>query len=510
MSDSSSQRVAKNTIFLYVRMLFVMLINIFSVRFVLKGLGVVDYGIFDVVAGLVTMFSSLSSIISTASLRFHSYAIGEGKSERISEIFTVSFNIFALLALSVLLVGELLGVWFINMKADIPVDRIYAANWLFQFTMASFVVGLLIAPFSALIFAYERMSLFSVISISECALKFLLAYSLVYLSGDHLIIYGLGLLIIQTGLLCTYFVASRRGNGTYHYKRHADKSLYKQILSFSGWTLFSSSAGIGIAQLVTFITNVFFGPVVNAARAIAFQVNGAMTSFTGNIIMAIKPPMIKQYAEGDYEKVNRYFNFSNKAILFSLLLILLPIFSEMETVLRIWLDVKDTQTVLFCRLILIYALVLSLNNPIAIIIQATGNIRSYSTFAEIPTLLCFPVTWGLYALGLPAETSFIVMIVAIIISHVIRLICLKKQFQLFSYREYLYSFVLPSFIIILLVSCCLYTVRVFIAMSVIRLIASFVIGAIVLCGLALLLGFNRYEKEALLRLLHLDKLVKQA
>ena len=279
------------------------------------------------------------------------------------------------------------------------------------------------------------------------------------------------------------------------------------MLSFSGWTLFSSAAGIGISQLVTMITNVFFGPVVNAARAIAFQVNTAMNSFTGNIIVALRPPMIKQYAEGDYEKVKRYFNFSNKAVFYSLLLVLLPIFFEMETVLKLWLDVDDPQTVLFCRLILVYALILSLNNPISIIIQATGNIRAYSTYVEIPTLLCFPATWALYALGMPAETAFYVMIVAIIVSHIIRLICLKKLFPIFSYREYLFSFVIPAIVVLLLVTMGLYAVRQLMLVGIIRLCVVLVVGCL-LCGLfSILIGFNKFERTALSTLLHIDKLM---
>lgn len=509
MLASSSQKVAKNTTFLYVRMLFVMLINIFSVRFVLKGLGVIDYGVFNVVAGLVTMFSSLNSIISSATLRFHSYAIGEGKEEKVSDVFTASFNIYALLAITVLVFGEIIGVWFINTQADIPMDRLSAANWVFQFTMFTFVVGLMTAPFSSLIFAFERMSLFSVISVSECILKFLLAYFLVYLSGDHLVLYGIGLLVIQFVHFFAYYISSKHGGGKFHYKKKIEKNLYRQMLSFSGWTLFSSSASIGVSQLVTMITNVFFGPVVNAARAIAFQVCSAMNSFTGNIIMALKPPMIKQYAEGDYERVLRYFSFSNKAVFYSLLLILLPVFFEMETVLRIWLEVDDSQTVLFCRLILIYALILALNNPIAIIVQATGNIRAYSTYVEIPTLLCFPVTWILYAIGMPAETAFHVMIVAIVVSHIIRLICLKRLFGLFSYYEYLYSFVLPATIILLFVGATLYCVKETMTAGVLRLFVLFVVGGGLLGTMCFWVGFNKNERYALINLLHLERVLKR-
>lgn len=481
-------------------MLVVMLINIFSVRYVLKGLGVVDYGVFNVVAGLVTMFSSLSSIISSATLRFHSYAIGEGKEEKVSDVFTASLNIYAILAIVILIIGEAIGIWFINTQADIPIERMTAANWVFQFTMFTFVFGLLTAPFTSLIFAYERMSVFSVISVTECVLKFLLAYSLIFLSGDHLVFYGIGLLLIQSCVFLAYFFSSRRGGGKYHYKKHVGKSLYKQMLSFSGWTLFSSGASIGISQLVTMITNVFFGPIVNAARAIAFQINAAMNTFTGNIIVAIRPPMIKQYAEGDYVKVNRYFTFSNKAVFYSLLLMLLPIFFEMETVLHLWLGVDDVQTIMFCRLILIYALILSLNNPISIIVQATGNIRAYSTYVEIPTLLCFPATWILYALGCPAESAFYAMIGAILLSHIIRLVCLKHLFPVFSYRDYAFKFVMPAGIITLLASLVLYGITQWMSSGFLRLVLSLVTCVIVVGSLCYLFGLSKYEKQTVLSL----------
>ena len=461
----------------------------------------VDYGIFNVVAGLVTMFSSLSSIISSATQRFHSYALGEKREDKVSDVFTVSINIYAILALAILIAGEIIGIWFINFKADIPADRMITANWVFQLTMFSFVVGLMTSPFSSLIFAYEKMQEFSVISVCDCVLKFLLAYSLLYIAGDHLLIYGIGLLLIQFLSFIAYYITSRRGCGEYHYKKRIEKTLYMQMLSFSGWTLFSSSASIGISQLVTMVTNVFYGPVVNAARAIAFQVNTAMNSFTGNVTVAFRPPMIKQYAEGDFQKVIRYFNFSNKAIFYSLLLILPPVFFEMETVLKLWLGVDDTQTTLFCRLILIYALILSLNNPISIIIQATGNIRAYSTYVEIPTLLCFPATWLLYYHGFPPESAFYVMIFSIVISHIIRLICLKKLFNSFSYKEYIVKFVVPAFVVIVVASFVLFEIRHFIDAGYLRVFVSFLINAIVIGVLAYYLGLMKSERNMLLSLL---------
>ena len=500
MTASNSKRIAKNTAFLYIRMLIVMLINIFSVRYVLKGLGVVDYGVFNVVAGLVTMFSSLSSIISSATQRFHSYAIGEGKEEKVSDVFTASINIYVLLALSIFVLGEVIGVWFINTQADMPLDRLNAANYVYQFTLATFVISLLTSPFSSLIFAYERMSVFSIISVSDCIFKFILAYSLVYLSNDHLVLYGAGLLAIQTMVWTAYFIMTKIGGGIYHYKKNVEKSLYREMLSFSGWTLFTTSAGVGVSQLVTMITNVFFGPIVNAARAIAFQVNSAMSLFTNNIIIALKPPMIKQYAEGDYEKVYRYFCFSNKAVYYSLLLILLPVYFEMGTILHMWLDVDDRQTITFCRLILVYALILSINNPISIIVQATGNIRAYSSYVEIPTLLCFPVTWLLFAIGQPAEVAFYVMIIAIVLSHIIRLICLKRLFPIFSYKDYLYNFLIPAFIITSLASLVLIIVGIFMDEGLMRLAVTLVTSTVVLILMAFGVGMTKSERNVLLSL----------
>lgn len=501
MAQSNSQRIVKNTTFLYMRMLFVMVINIFSVRFVLKGLGVVDYGVFSVVAGLVSMFSSLSSVISSATLRFYSVAIGEEKSEGISKVFTASFNIYAALAILILVVGEVIGVWFINTQADIPADRMVAANWVFQFSMISFVIGLMTAPFSSLIFAYERMQVFSIVSVTVCVLKFLLALSLLRISADHLIVYGIGLLSINILCFLSYIILSKHGCGEYHYLRQVERPLYKKMLSFSGWTLFSSAASVGISQLVTMVTNVFFGPVVNAARSIAFHVNSAMSSFTSNIILAVKPPMIKQYAAGEFEKVNSFFNFNNKTVFYSLLLILLPIFFEMETVLKLWLDVEDAQTVMFCRLILVYALILSLNNPISIIIQATGNIRAYSTYVEIPTLLCFPATWILYALGMPAESAFYVMIVAITISHIIRLVCLKRLFPVFSYRGYLMRFVIPAGTIASIVSIILWVLTQWMQQGIMRLLASVFLCGCLIILLCYLFGLTKSERQTIISII---------
>lgn len=505
---SDSKRVVKNTFFLYIRMLLVMLINIFSVRFILKGLGSVDYGLFNVIAGLVTMLAGVSSTIASAIQRFYSYALGEQKESYVSTIFSASINIYAIFALFVLIFGEFLGVWFIEYQMIIPEERIVAAHWLYQMTMLSFILSFMAAPFSALIFAYEKMHVFSIISVADCVLKFFLALSLKYILYDKLVYYGLGLLLISLAAFLAYLIVVLSERKV-HYVKVKDRKLYRRMLSFSGWSLLSSSAGIGISQLLTMITNVFFGPLVNAARAIAFQVSSALSSFTSNIIMAISPPMVKLYAEGNYSSVNNYFRFSNKIVYYSLLLLLLPVFFEIKFILELWLDVNDAQTILFCRLILIYALILSLNNPISIIIKATGNIRAYSTYVEIPTLLCVPITYFLFVSGYPAESAFYVMIIAIIFSHVIRLVCLKKLFAVFSYQDYLFSFVIPALVITFVVSFVVFYIRNYFIDGFDRLIVVVILNSILLAILSLYFGFQKAERNRLYALFNMHRILQR-
>ena len=221
--------------------------------------------------------------------------------------------------------------------------------------------------------------------------------------------------------------------------------------------------------------------------------------------MAVKPPMIKSYAEGNYNGVLTFFNFSNKAIYYSLLLIVFPLFYEMGTVLKIWLDVNDAQTILFCRLILIYVLLLALNNPISIIVQANGNIKAYSTFVEIPTLLVFPVTWALFALGLPAETAFYVMIVAVVFSHLIRLVCLKKLFPVFSYKEYLQGFVIPAIIVSIIIGASLFFIHGCLPNTIARLFVMCATSLIITVLTSIFIGFDSNERKLLISLVFPSK-----
>lgn len=503
MPDNSTNtiRIAKNTSLLYIRMMVVMIINLYAVRLVLNALGAEDYGINNVVSGLITMLVSLSSVISTATQRYYSYSIVENKLERLRNIFSTSINIFAYLSLIVFILGETVGLWFVNTQLVIPIERMYAVNWIYQFSIFSFILSFLQIPYSAAIMAHEDMGIFAGISTAESILKLICVFFIYLIPLDGLIIYGASLFIISLLVLTTYIIVGNYRYTECRYQKPTEKMLYKELLSFSGWSLFGSVAGVGMAQVNTILVNIFFGPLVNSARAISFQFSMALSSFSGSFLMAIRTPMIKSYAEESYLYLNKIFNLSNKFIFYCLLMICLPIFFEMNTVLVFWLKNSDPQTVLFSRLILVYALIMSLNNPISIIIQATGHVKEYHVAVETFTLLCVPATYALFKLGYPAYATYIVMIIAAIASHVVRLICLKKFYKQFSYSEYLMKFILPALIILIVSSLLIFLVHISIANLFLRVLSVCFFSVISVAFFTYLFGLTKIEKVALKELI---------
>lgn len=449
MSDSiqQSKRLAKNSFLLYIRMILVMAINLYTVRLVLQSLGAENYGIYDVVAGIITTLISLSSVLSTATQRYYSFALGENKTNKLRDIFSTSVQIYLLLSLLVLLFGETVGLWFVNEKLVIPASRMYAANWVYQCSILSFIFTFLQIPYSAAMMAHENMGVFAIISTVESILKLGIAIGLFFTSNDKLIVYAGCLLLVSALVLSAYYIWGSKNYPECHYQKPTDKTIFKELLSFSGWSFFGSIAGVGMSQGITILTNLFFGPLVNASRAIATQFNLALGSLTAGFLMAMRPQMIKAYAEESFEYLNKVFSISNKLIYYGSLVICIPLMVEMYPILLLWLKQANPQTALFGRLILVYTIIMALNNPIAIIIQATGHVKEYHIVVEIFTILCVPITYLLFKLDYQAHSMYIVMLISAVLAHVARLICLKKFYQYFSYSEYLKGFVIPAFFI---------------------------------------------------------------
>lgn len=495
--QQKSGRIAKNTFFLYLRMMIVMFINLFAVRVVLNALGEEDYGIYNVIAGVITLLSGVTTVLASATQRFYSYSMGERNSGALREIFSSSVNIYLIFSLGVLVLGETIGLWFVNAKLVIPENRLFAANLIYQFSILSFICSMMQSPYFSAVIAHEEMGIFAAASLGECLLKFGSACLLTIITFDRLETYGVLILFVHIISLLFYFFIGRFRYQECHYQKVKDKYLYKDILSYSGWNLFGSLASVGMNQVNTILVNIFFGPIANAARAIALQINGAIGSFSGSFIMAIRPPMIKAYAEGDYGYLNKLFNLGNKFVFYCLVFIALPLLFEMESILTLWLKTTTSQTVLFSQLIVVYALILSLNNPISIIMQAMGKVKEYYVPVESVTLICPVITWGLFKIGFPAESTFWAMIGTITVSHIIRLWCLKKYYSGFRLKDYLISFILPASIVTFLAGCALYAIQEAMQPSLQRLILLILASFIVVALSAFVVGLNKEEKQYL-------------
>ena len=496
----NNRHIAQNTIIMYLRMMIVMIINLYAVRIVLGSLGPIDYGVYTVIAGAVTMFSFVTTVFATATQRYYSFAIGENDTNTLQKIFSISIGICALIALLFIILSETIGLWFVNTHLVIPVDRIRAANCLYQTTLISFIALLIQTPYSAAIIAHEDMGIFATISTIECVCKLSAALLLKLLIGDKLILYGLLLTVISLLSLIAYVFIGRHKYSECHYAPVKDKGLAKELLSFSSWNFMGSLAGVGMHYVNTFLVNIFFGPIVNTAQAIAFQISSALNSFSASFIVAVRPPMIKSYAEQDFTNVNRLFDISNKFIYYCMLVLCIPLMSEMRLILYYWIGIDDEQTILFCRLMVIYSMILVMNNPISIIMQATGYVKQYFIAVESLTLLCPVITYVMFKLGMPAYSAFIAMISCILGSHIIRLIVLKKYYNQTVLQGYFKFIGRAVFVTISVVGIILYA-RHFMIYGVCRFIYVMCLTVIIASTLAYTFGISADDRKLIYQMI---------
>jgi len=408
---TTNKRIAKNTLLLYFRQILIMLVSLYTVRIVLNILGVEDYGIYNVVAGIVTMFSFLSNSMATASQRFFSFELGRHDFERLQKTFSLSFQIYAIIAIVIIVFAETIGLWFINNKLVIPLARINAANWIYQFSIFSFVISVMTTPYMAVIIARENMDVYAYISIVEVFLKLAIVFLLKIFNYDKLKLYGFLLLIVTSINSLLYILVCRKRYPESRFKYFWDVKMFKTLFSFSGWNLFGASVGVVKNQAINILLNIYFGPIVNTARGIAFQVNSAVTSFAQNFSTAVRPQIIKQFAASKKEEMMSLIFQSSKATAYLMFFFVLPLVFEMPLVINLWLGQIPEFVVLFTRLVLIDALIDSISYPLMTAAQATGKIKLYQSVVGGFLLLNLPVSYIALKLKAPAES---VMIIAII------------------------------------------------------------------------------------------------
>lgn len=428
--DSENKKIAKNTAFLYVRMFVVLIVGLITGRVVLNTLGVDDYGIYNVVGGFVVVFGFLNGAMATASQRFITVEIARGNLEKQRIAFSSSINLHILLSVIIAIIAETVGLWFLNNKLVIPADRMYAAFWVYQFSVASLIISVLSVPYNALIIAHEKMSAFAAISMTDVLLKLVIVYSLTLVSFDKLIFYAslmFGVQLIDRiiyGIYCSIKFPETR------YKYILDSDLLKGISNIAGWSIFGNMAGVCYTQGINVLLNMFFGPTVNAARGIAVTVWGAISGFSSNVQMAINPQITKSYAVGNLERMHSLIYSSSKYCFFLMLIIVMPIIIGTDAILTLWLKRVPQYTVWFTRIILCTMLFDTLANPLMIASQAVGKVKVYQSVVGGTLLLILPFSYLSLKLGAIPESVFIIQFVFSLVATLLRVLIVGKLIDL--------------------------------------------------------------------------------
>lgn len=399
-TSDNNKRIAKNTLMLYFRMLVMMAVSLYTSRVVLDTLGVSDYGIYNVVGGFVTMFALISGAMTTATQRFLSFAIGEGKTNEVTSLFSTAVIIHIGLALIILLLGETVGVWFVSTQMNFPADRYNAAIWVFEFSLLTFLVSVINVPYNAAIIAYEKMSAFAYISIIEVVLKLVIVYLLLITPFDRLIFYAILMAIVQLGVQMIYASYTHKKIKTCHCNWRLNHQYFKQMTSFVSWNLIGSLAGICKDQGLNVVLNIFFGTTVNAARGVAMQVSGAINRFVTNFQVAMNPQIVKLYAAEEKEEMFKLVFRGSRFSYMLLLCLSLPVIIEAPFILNVWLVKVPEYSVPFLRLIIFIALVDSLSNTLITSMHASGKVRDYQIIVGGLSLLTLPLAYVLLKVGL--------------------------------------------------------------------------------------------------------------
>ena len=442
--SSNNKRIAKNTMLLYVRTLFIMLVTLYTSRVVLNTLGVTDYGVYNVVGGVVAMFGFINSSMSSATQRYITFALGKGDMAQLQKVFSTALQIHVLIAALIVVLGETVGLWFMYTQMQIPADRMDAAFWVLQCSIVSTVVMIISVPYNADIIAHEKMSAFAYISILEAVLRLAVVYVLLVFSYDKLILYAFLILGVQLLVRLCYTRYCNRHFKESKYRHVWDKRLMKEMSGFAGWSLFGNLSGVFTGQGLNMLLNVFFGPVVNAARAVAVQVQGAIQQFVGNFQMALNPQITKTYARGEMEEMHKLIFRSARFSFYLLFFISLPVLFETDFILTIWLKTVPEHTVVFLRIMICTSLIYSLANPLIAANQATGKVKKYQAVCGTILLLILPVSYVCLLLGSPAYSVFIVHFVMESIAQLARMVMLRPLIgiRVMDYLVNIYSKVL--------------------------------------------------------------------
>ena len=449
MPQSSNKKIAKNTLVLYFRMILTMVVTMYTSRVVLSTLGVEDYGIYNVVGGFVSMFLVLNTSLSSATSRFLIYELGRKDYAELKRVFNAALVGHLGIALMIFLIAETVGLWFLANKLVIPPERLAAAHWAYQFSILATMVTLTQVPYTALIIAHEKMNIYAYMSFLEVTLKLVIVYLLKVGSFDKLKMYAIlhFLVVLVTALAYRFYCNRKYPEASLCVVK--DKSVYKRLISFSVWELYGGFGVISMGQGTNILLNMFFGPAVNAARGVAVTLQGAINKFSQSFMTAVKPQIVKLYADEQVDKMLRLVYLSAKFSFFLNFFFTLPLLLETDFVLTVWLKNPPEYAAVFCKLILINNLILSMANPFVYAFHAVGNIRRTNLVCGSLFYLVILLSFLLFRIGYPPETAFVVTIGVTALVNMVRL-QLLKAFLPIKLIEYFKQVLVPVGLVVFL------------------------------------------------------------
>ena len=461
---SENKRIAKNTGFLYLRMLFVMGVTLYTSRVVLQALGVEDYGLYNVIGGIVVMLGFLNGCASSATSRFLTFALGskaDGKEHyNYSKVFGAAFFIHLAIALLIVVLAETIGLWYFNNKLVIPDGRYEAAMWVYQISIINILVSFTQVPYNASIIAYERMNIYAFVGIYEAISKLAIAYALTVAPVDKLILYAWLVfgVTLSISLFYRYYCVCQFGE---YCKIHVvkDKGLYRRLMSFSGWDLVGNFGATARAHGVNLILNIFCGPAVNAARGIAYQVEAALYSFVNNFLQAVRPVIIKDYAAGEIDKTNRLLYTTGKFsfLLFSCFAI--PLIIESDFILNLWLVSPPEYSSIFLKIVLFTSLVTTINNTLQIGAHASGDVKRLNIYGGSRIFIELPLVYIVLRMGATPEWALIIILAGTILINSVNLYVVHKNIPKFSIASFCNEVIIRGFFITMTPSICAFYVH---------------------------------------------------
>lgn len=492
--SQNNKRIAKNTIALYFRTFITMIVGLYTGRVMLQALGVEDYGINTVVAGLVGMSALITGTMSQAISRYITYTIGKGDNEKLKVTFSTSINAQIIMALAVSLFLEIIGVWFLNSEANIPEDRMTAANWVLQCGILSLAISLISSSFSAMIIAHERMGIYAYTSIADAVLKLALCFAVMYYGGDRLIFFALLQIIVSVIMQCFYAWYCRKNFEEARYSiKVFDKLLFKELTLFSSWNLMNNTAYIFATQGVNMLVNVFFGVVFNAARGVAMQVNGAVQGFVNNFTIAFSPQITKSYAAGDIEYAVHLSNRATKFTWLMMYIFIVPVCVETDTLLQLWLGEVPEMASVFLRFAMFESLAVASGQNLYRLIQSDGRILHYTMRSSLICGLIFPMAWILFYLGAPVWTAYVVFIIDYLVLNLLRFREIKRLMR-FSVMQHLKECVIPCVWVSIISFIIPIAVTLYFEPSIIRFFVNVLLAILwtILC--CIIFGLTKFER----------------